>query len=256
MISLRHAIAAIFLLTGLQGAAAADQLSEVIDRVKPSVVGIGSFQKTRTPALSFTGTGFVIDDGLAVITAAHVITDLSNNGQGDALGVLVRSGENVEFRPATVVALDKAHDLARLRIKGAPLPALQLGDSNAVREGKSLAFIGFPLGMILGLHHATHRCTVSAITPVATPPSSARKLDSKLLSQLQQQTYAVFQLDGTAYPGSSGSPLFDPDPGDVIGVVNMVFVKGLKEAAISTPSGITYAIPSNFIKQLTPDAAR
>jgi serine protease Do len=236
--------------------AAADQLSQVIDTVKPSVVGIGSLQQTRSPALSFIGTGFVVDDGLDVITAAHVISDLLNAGQGDSLGILVRSGENIQFRPATLVMLDKDHDLARLHIKGAPLPALQLGDSSKIREGKSLAFTGFPLGMILGLHHVTHRCTVSAITPVATPPPTARKLDSKLLHQLQKQSYAVFQLDGTAYPGSSGSPLFDPDTGQVIGIVNMVFVKGVKEAAIATPSGITYAIPSNCIRPPTPAAAR
>jgi serine protease Do len=235
-------------------AVAADHLSQIIDTVKPSVVGIGSLQKTRSPALSFIGTGFVVDDGLSVVTAAHVVTDLLNSGAAESLGVLVRSGDNVEFRPAAVVVLDKAHDLARLRINGAPLPALQLGDSNTVREGKSLAFTGFPLGMILGLHHVTHRCTVSAITPVATPPASAGKLDSKLLSQLQKPAYDIFQLDGTAYPGSSGSPLFDPDTGLVIGIVNMVFVKGVKETAISAPSGITYAIPSNFITR--PAAAK
>jgi serine protease Do len=252
MINLLRPLVFMFFVLVLPTAAAADQLSEVIDAVKPSVVGIGSLQRTRSPALSFIGTGFVIDDGLAVITAAHVIADLLNGGQGESLGILVRNGDNVQFRPATVVALDSTHDVARLRIDGAPLPALRLGDSNTVREGKSLAFTGFPLGMVLGLHHVTHRCTVSAITPVATPPVNARQLDSKLLSQLQKPAYAVFQLDGTAYPGSSGSPLFDPDTGQVIGIVNMVFVKGVKETAISTPSGITYAIPSNFITRPAP----
>ena len=234
-------------LLALINTAVADELVSAIDGVKPSVVGIGSFQKTRSPALSFIGTGFVIGDGLTVITAAHVISDLLSSGQGQSLGILVRVDENTQFRAATVVTLDKEHDLARLRVKGAPLPALKVGDSNQVREGKSLAFTGFPLGMVLGLHHVTHRCIVSAITPLATPTLSARKLDGKLLNQLQKPPYTVFQLDGTAYPGSSGSPLFDPVTGEVIGIVNMVFVKGVKEAAITAPSGITYAIPANFI---------
>jgi hypothetical protein len=30
----------------------------------------------------------------------------------------------------------------------------------------------------------------------------------------------------------------------------MVFVKGKKEAALSNPSGITYAIPGNYINDL------
>jgi S1-C subfamily serine protease len=237
----------LLLLLSLLNPAAADELVRAIDDIKPSVVGIGSFQKTRTPALSFVATGFVIGDGLTVVTAAHVVSDLLASGQGPSLGVLVRTAGTAQFRAATVIALDREHDLARLQIKGAPLPALRLGDSSKVQEGKTLAFMGFPLGMVLGLHHVTHRCIVSAITPLATPTTSARKLDSKLLNQLQKPAYMVFQLDGTAYPGSSGSPLFDPLTGEVIGIVNMVFVKGVKEAAITAPSGITYAIPANFI---------
>jgi len=243
-------LSCLLLLLGLLNTATADELTRAIDHIKPSVVGIGSFQNLRTPALSFVATGFAIDDGLTIITAAHVVTDLLAKGQAGSLGVLVRTAGTAQFRGATVVALDPEHDLARLRIKGTPLPAQRLGDSSKVQEGTSLAFMGFPLGMVLGLHHVTHRCIVSAITPLAMPPATARKLESKLLNQLQIPGYAVFQLDGTAYPGSSGSPLFDPLTGEVVGVVNMVFVKGVKEAAITAPSGITYAIPTNFIDAL------
>lgn len=249
--SFRPRLLLLLSLSLLQDAAADDDLTRAIDNVKPSVVGIGSFDNLRTPALSLVATGFVIGDGLTVVTAAHVVTDLLAKGPAASLGVLVRTAGTPLFRAATVVALDREHDLARLRIQGAPLPALRLGDSGKVREGTSLAFMGFPLGMVLGLQHVTHRCIVSAITPLAMPPTSARKLDAKLLNQLMNQLkkpgYAVFQLDGTAYPGNSGSPLFDPLTGEVIGVVNMVFVKGVKETAITSPSGITYAIPANFI---------
>ncbi|MFS2138178.1 S1 family peptidase [Duganella sp. Dugasp56] len=231
-------------------AAHADELSHTIEVVKPSVVGIGSFVKTRSPALSFVGSGFVIGDGLTIITAAHVVNDLLQTGQGDTLGILLRQGDGAQFRSATVSMIDREHDLARLQVRGTPIPALQLGDSTKVQEGKSLAFMGFPLGMVLGLRHVTHRATVSAITPVVMPALSSRQLDVKQLSQLAKPTYAVFQLDGTAYPGSSGSPLFDPDNGKVIGIVNMVFVKGVKETAITAPSGITYAIPAQFIGEM------
>jgi S1-C subfamily serine protease len=229
-------------------AARADDLVQAIDDIKPSVVGIGSLQQTRGPAIGFVGTGFVIGDGLTVATAAHVVNQLVDSGQSATLGVLIRNGDTAQFRAASLIALDKDHDLARLRIKGTPLPALKLGDSSKVREGKALAFTGFPLGMVLGLHHVTHRCIVSSITPLATPAITSRQLDAKTAHELQKPGYAVFQLDGTAYPGSSGSPLFDPVTGEVVGVVNMVFVKGVKESAISAPSGITYAIPINYLK--------
>jgi len=60
----------------------------------------------------------------------------------------------------------------------------------------------------------------------------------------------VFQLDATSYPGNSGSPLYDPATGEVVGVLNMAFVKGTKEKALTDPSGISYAIPSRYLKAL------
>ncbi len=232
-------------------AAAGTELEHVIEQTKPSIVGVGSYLKTRTPAVTFIGTGFVIGDGLTVVTAAHVLQDLRNADDTQVLGVLVGQGETAQFRAASVSTFDREHDLAQLRMAGAPLPAMRLGDSSTVAEGKLLAFTGFPLGMVLGMHPVTHRGMVSAITPVATPPVSSGKLDARLARQLQHQAYPVFQLDGTAYPGNSGSPLYDPDTGLVFGVINMVFVRGLKEAAISAPSGITYAIPVNYLHPAT-----
>jgi len=35
-----------------------------------------------------------------------------------------------------------------------------------------------------------------------------------------------------------------------LGVINMVFVKGTKESALTNPTGISYAIPSKYILQL------
>ncbi len=88
----------------------------------------------------------------------------------------------------------------------------------------------------------THRGIVSAITPIAIPQLSAQQLDVKLIQRLSAP-YDVFQLDATAYPGNSGSPLYAVDTGLVVGVVNKVFVKESKENVLENPSGITYAIP-------------
>ena len=60
----------------------------------------------------------------------------------------------------------------------------------------------------------------------------------------------MYQLDATAYPGNSGSPLYDPETGVVIGVLNMVFVKSTKENVLSDPSGISYAIPVEYLQRL------
>jgi len=229
---------------------AAGGLPDSVARVKRSVVGVGTYLQTRSPATVFAGTGFVVGDGLSVITNAHVVPDVLDGARKETLGVVVGDGAAVAFRPATLVGLDREHDLAHLRLQGAPLPVLNLAERDEAREGQALAFTGFPLGMVLGLYPATHRALLAAITPVVRPSLSARGLDARAIAQLQRAPFTVYQLDGTAYPGNSGSPVYDPESGTVLAVVNMVFVKGLKETAITNPSGITYAVPVSHVRAL------
>jgi S1-C subfamily serine protease len=226
------------------------ELAQTIEQIKPSVVGIGTFLKTRSPSIQFVGTGFVVADGRHVITNAHAVVSPLDAEKREARIVLVSRGGEPQARAAELLATDKEHDLALLKIGGDPLPAMTLGDSASVREGQMLAFTGFPIGMVLGFHPATHRGMVAAITPVALPGITARQLDPRTISRIRDSVYRVFQLDGTAYPGNSGSPLYDPADGTVYGIINKVFVQGTRESAIGQPSGITYAIPGRYIREL------
>lgn len=193
------------------------------------------------------GTGFVVGDGNSVATNAHVVANIPSV-EGTSLVILARlsSGE-LQQRRARTAAVDKEHDLAVLRIDGPPLPKLVLRSSDSVREGQSVAFTGFPIGGALGFSPVTHHGIVSAVTPIALPTPTAQQLNEKLIRRLKSGTFNIFQLDATAYPGNSGSPVFDVDGGEVIGVINMVFIKSTKEAVLSQPSGISYAIPANFL---------
>ena len=147
--------------------------------------------------------------------------------------------------------MDKTHDLALLRFEGPAAPALRVGDSGAVQEGQTIAFTGFPIGGALGFSPVTHRGMVSSIALAALPTASARQLNENVIRSLRGgPSFNIFQLDGTAYPGNSGGPVFDPDTGEVLGVINMVFIKGTRESALTHPSGISYAIPSSHILQL------
>ena len=137
-----------------------------------------------------------------------------------------------------------------ISIEGPALPALKLQNSDSVREGQSIGFTGFPIGGALGFSPVTHRGIVSSITPIALPGGNAQQLNEKLIQRIKSGAFNIFQLDATAYPGNSGSPVFDVETGNVIGVINMVFIKGSKEAALSQPSGITYAIPANYLQDL------
>ena len=83
--------------------------------------------------------------------------------------------------------------------------------------------------------------------------AAASQLNARTLKQAKAP-YEVYELDAIAYPGNSGSPVWHPDTGEVLGVVNSVYVKGAKEAALSAPSGISYAIPVKYVHQLLEQA--
>lgn len=227
----------------------AETLPETLVKVKPSIVGVGTYLPTRAPQSSLQGTGFVVADGYHVITNAHVAKVELAVEKYEKLVIFVGKGKRARFREARILALDEAHDLALLRISGARLPALDIADSEQVKEGQRYAFTGFPLGGILGLYPATHQGIISSITPIAAPMGDSRQLTAGLIKRLKDG-YEIFQLDATAYPGNSGSPLYNEKTGQVVGVINSVFVKGTKEAAIENPSGITYAIPARYVRRL------
>ena len=142
---------------------------------------------------------------------------------------------------------------ALLKIVKGRLAPMSLDDDKTVREGEIYAFTGFPIGEVLGLKPVTHRGMISSITPIATPQLSSNTLDTNLIKR-PREPYMVYQLDATAYPGNSGSPLYHPQTGRVVGVINRVFVKETKENVLERPSGITYAIPVVHVKKLLLDS--
>jgi S1-C subfamily serine protease len=225
-------------------------LADTIERIKPSIVVVGTYKKTNSPQFVLRGTGFVVGNGNIVATNAHVVPE-SAELDTPALVIQARNerGEP-QVRRARLLQRDRDHDLAIISIEGPALPALKLQNSDSVREGQSIGFTGFPIGGALGFSPVTHRGIVSSITPIALPGGNAQQLNEKLIQRIKSGAFNIFQLDATAYPGNSGSPVFDVETGNVIGVINMVFIKGSKEAALSQPSGITYAIPANYLQDL------
>ena len=227
-------------------------LVDVIATAKRSVAAVGTFNPLDNPRFSFRGTGFVAGDGNFVVTNAHVLPESAQAGDSkSALMVqFTTASAAMDMRPATVERLDAGHDIAVLRFEGSPLTALRLAAEASVREGLSVAFIGFPIGGVLGFRPVTHRGIVSSIVAVALPTPTSGQLNAKTIRRLREGPFDIYQLDATAYPGNSGGPVFDAETGEVIGVINMVLVKGTRESALSQPTGISYAIPAHFIDEL------
>lgn len=245
------------LLAGLSlataGAPAHAGLPEVVAAARPAVVAIGVFDPLANPRFNFRGTGFAVGDGRLVATNAHVLPD-------DALALerlallpagAPRTGTETQLpvRKLAVVAIDRLHDVALLRLEGPPLPTLALATGLA-REGQAVALIGFPLGGLLGFSPVTHRGIVASIAPFALPPPDAARLDAAAVARLRQTPFDIYQLDANAYPGNSGGPLLDAESGEVLGLMNMVVLKGGRESLLNSPSGISYAIPVSHLRAL------
>ena len=208
------ALAMLSLPLGATTALAADRQA-TIERIRASVVAIGTFERTRSPQFQFLGTGFAVGDGTIIVTNAHVVPTVLDPARDERIAVLLPGksrdakdkddvqAHDVQARDAKQIAIDTNADLALLKIGGAPLPVLTLRDSGTVREGQDVLFTGFPIGAVLGPYPATHRGMVSVVTPIAIPQGRASDLDPATVRRLATGSFPVFQLDATAYLDSS-----------------------------------------------------
>lgn len=225
-------------------------LSGLVSRCRPSILAVGTFSALRSPRFTFSGTGFVIGDGTVVATCLHVVPDVGLSNERVDLAVQWR-GEQGEmlWRRAKVLAQDRGRDLCLLRMEGAPLPALPISDQDGAdaAEGSAVVLMGYPIGGALGFSVVSHRGMVSSRVNSIAPAPSASSLSDIAVKGARAGAFDLLQLDATAYPGNSGGPVINVDTGSVVGVVSMVLVKSTRESALSSPTGITYAVPSKYV---------
>jgi serine protease Do len=129
------------------------------------------------------------------------------------------------------------------------LPSVTLAGQAYADDATEVLLTGFPIGAVLGLYPATHRGIIAATSPDVIPSAHSSQLSTNIINRLDD-TFMIYQLDITAYPGNSGSPLYNAENGEVIGILNKVFVKESKETVLEKPSGISYAIPVKYLIQL------
>lgn len=233
-------------------ASLAADLPSVIARTKASLCAVGTYNELSSPRFTFRGTGFFVGDGSAVATCWHVLPQVAvgDTTAGRLVVQLPAGGGQFEYREASVAASDRAHDLAVLKVSGGPRPPLAMADPTDVVEGLSVVFMGYPIGGRLGFTPVSHRGIVSSIITSAVQPPTAGNLTAGAIRQLRDGPFVLLQLDATAYPGNSGGPLLDAESGQVVGVISMVLVKGTRESALTHPSGISYAVPVQYLSAL------
>jgi serine protease Do len=205
--------------------------SKLAEKCAPAVVSISTESRTRVKHPFFNvpdrlqrgaGSGVIIRADGYILSNNHVIENANT--------VEVRLLDDRVFE-AKVIGRDPATDLAVLKVdpKGAALPVVPLGDSDAVKIGSWAVAIGNPMG----LSHTVTAGIVSAKGRRDVQP------DGRLL-------YRDFiQTDASINPGNSGGPLFNLQ-GQVIGINTAINARA---------QGIGFAIPVNMIKKVLPQLA-
>lgn len=111
-------------------------MAETIEKIKPSIVAVGTLKQTNSPHFVLRRTGFVVGNGSLVATNAHVVPERADSND-PVIVIQTRSinGE-LQLKRAQLVSPDKEHDLAVLQIEGPALLALTHDNSDSVREEK------------------------------------------------------------------------------------------------------------------------
>lgn len=177
-----------------------------------------------------TGSGFfALEPGL-MVTNAHVVGMLKpRDDVPKRIEVVINANQEKETRitDVRVVAVDRRHDLAILRVKHPNLPPpLQIVSSTGLTEAQRLYVAGFPHANSLG----------TDITVSTSSVSSLRKEAGELVK---------VQTQGGMNPGNSGGPVVDA-LGRVVGV----------SVAVFGGTQINFAVPTDFILDLHRGAAR
>jgi len=174
-------------------------------------------QQPRPQIQRGLGSGVIVSADGYILTNNHVVEGAEK--------IIVLMSDNKSYE-AKAVGLDKASDLAVLKIEGASFPFLNLGNSDNVRVGDIVLAIGNPLGI-----GQTVTAGIISAKGRRTGLSDGNSFEDFL------------QTDAPINRGNSGGALVNLT-GELIGINSQILSSGGQGGSI----GIGFSIPSNMAK--------
>ncbi|HYR58614.1 MAG TPA: trypsin-like peptidase domain-containing protein [Chthoniobacteraceae bacterium] len=173
--------------------------------------------KLPAPQSRSEGSGFITRADGFILTNNHVIAD------AEKLSVRLKDGRTF---PAKVIGSDDKTDIAVIRIDARDLPAVEWGDSDALRIGQLVCAIGTPFNQDFSF--TVGWVSGKGRTNLLGPGSPTILYEDYI------------QTDAFINPGNSGGPLFDVD-GRIIGMNTLINGIG---------RGLAFAIPSAMLQEV------
>lgn len=166
------------------------------------------------------GSGFIIDADAHVVTAYHVVEQLSK------IYIILPDGV---FSAATILGSSKYSDVAVLKLEEPPvITPLTLTDSDTVRTGEPVVTIGNPF-------EQTESLTAGIVSQINVLADVEYATETRGVANL-------IQFDAAVNFGNSGCPLLNSE-GEVIGLV-------IARVNPQEGDGIYYAVSSNKLKRV------
>jgi serine protease Do len=180
----------------------------------------GQFFGFQTGPKKGTGSGVIISSDGYIVTNNHVV-DFA-----DEVKVTLPAPDN-RVMTAKVVGKDPRYDVAVLKINASNLPAIQKGNSDALRIGEWVLAIGYPYD--IG-------------TTVTAGIISAK--DKKLREDNPMEDF--LQTDAVVNPGNSGGALVDGQ-GRLVGINTAI------QTQTGSYVGYSFAIPISIVSKVVED---
>ncbi|GHV06717.1 hypothetical protein FACS1894217_05960 [Clostridia bacterium] len=183
--------------------------AQIADR---NVAGVVCILVTDARGRGGSATGIIMTKSGYVITNHHVV-----NGAAK-IDVVLEDGTRYS---ASLVGMDRATDLAVIKISAPGLAPAEFGDSDLMSVGEPVVVIGNPLG--IELHGTVTNGIISAV-------NRDIEVDGRYMT--------VLQTNASVNPGNSGGPMIN-EYGQVIGVVSSKIMGSFT----SSVEGLGFAIP-------------
>lgn len=248
-----------------------NDFTEIYKNIKGSVVAIASKISTNFEMPDIIGTGFVAREDGVIFTNDHVIKALkrlprTQDMPEDEWSAFVLLFKFIPDKGMAIVPLEIAGvgiatrdtpfegynygtdipDIGFIRVKVKNLPALKIADTFDLGEGDTIMTAGFPMGTdALRAPGWLHQ-----ISPVLQ-----EGIVSSILPFPCDDPHSVL-LNIMVQGGASGSPVFNPKNGEVVGIINAGLIQpaSISLGKIRLPytrnTTLSYAVPAKIVKSI------